>query len=259
MTAPDEPVGEATQAQIAAIVGNAQRLGLTWTLRQATITDVNPTVLGIYDGDTGGIAGQGGTPIAMTSMIGSLLLGQRVYVIGVPPSGNFVVGSVIVPYYKTILLGMSASSVTFTGIPPTLRKLRLDWTARGDTAATTTLVGLRINSVATASYSYQTLTRSPARPSRPHPARRPSSGPASPPRPPRRRASTAVAAATSSAGIAPLRLPGHDRLGSGAGHVGLSLRGQRRGLHRLRAIPEPEVLASPGNFITGSYFQLRGE
>jgi hypothetical protein len=67
-----------------AIVDNAKRLGLTWTLTLATVTSINP-VQAITDGDT--------VIIGMTSMIGPLTLGQRVYVIQVPPSGNFIVGS----------------------------------------------------------------------------------------------------------------------------------------------------------------------
>lgn len=68
-----------------AIVNNAKRLGLTWTLTLATVTNASP-VEAIVDGDS--------VPIGMVSMVGFLSLGQRVYVIQVPPSGNFIVGFV---------------------------------------------------------------------------------------------------------------------------------------------------------------------
>ena len=68
------------------IVDNAKRLGLEWTLRIATVLDgTNPlAVSATYDSDP--------ASIDMTSMIGYLAGGQRVYVIAVPPSGNFIVG-----------------------------------------------------------------------------------------------------------------------------------------------------------------------
>jgi hypothetical protein len=67
-----------------ALVRNADRLGLTWTIALATIFRDDP-LEAIYDGDS--------VPIGMISMIGVVLVGQRVYVIKVPPSGNFICGS----------------------------------------------------------------------------------------------------------------------------------------------------------------------
>jgi hypothetical protein len=76
----------AAVASARAVVDNAKRLGLIWTLRAATVVDgINPAaVLAIYDGDT--------TVIAMTSMLGPLPTGIRVYALGVPPAGNFITG-----------------------------------------------------------------------------------------------------------------------------------------------------------------------
>lgn len=81
-----EPGGAAAEAQytVQAVQDNAERLGLTWRRRRATITSPDPT--GIIDADT--------EPIAMTSLIGNVRPGQRVYVDTVPPSGNFIVGLV---------------------------------------------------------------------------------------------------------------------------------------------------------------------
>jgi hypothetical protein len=77
-----EAIGVAAQA----IVANAKRLGLTWTLRMATVREgEDPTnILAIYDGDT--------EPIGMTSMVGLIAPDSRVYVLQVPPGGNYIVG-----------------------------------------------------------------------------------------------------------------------------------------------------------------------
>jgi hypothetical protein len=72
------------------IVQNANRLGLTWTLQLATVTEGNspPKVSAAYDGDPD-------NAITMTSIIGGCEAGARVYAIAVPPSGNFIIGYVV--------------------------------------------------------------------------------------------------------------------------------------------------------------------
>jgi hypothetical protein len=77
-----ELIGVAAQS----IVENANRLGLTWTLRLATVIAVKGggIVDAIYDGDT--------EAISMVSMIGTTYMGGRVYVIAVPPAGNYIIG-----------------------------------------------------------------------------------------------------------------------------------------------------------------------
>lgn len=69
-----------------AIVDSANRLGLTWRLRVGTVveTGANPTV--VLDGDE--------QPIGVVPMSGNPAADSRVYVITVPPSGNFIVGQV---------------------------------------------------------------------------------------------------------------------------------------------------------------------
>lgn len=68
-----------------AIVDRAKHLGLTWGLRMATVVDgSNPqAVVATYDGDD--------TAIGMVSMVGPLVVNARVYVLQVPPGGNFIV------------------------------------------------------------------------------------------------------------------------------------------------------------------------
>jgi hypothetical protein len=73
-----------------AIIDNANRLGLTWTMRPATVsslaftTTTNPTHI-IYDGDT--------ATVAAVSVCGVPPPGSRVLCIQLPPSGNFIIGS----------------------------------------------------------------------------------------------------------------------------------------------------------------------
>jgi hypothetical protein len=78
----------ATLASVSAkeIVQQAKALGLTWTLRIATIvTSSLRTLTIVFDGDT--------VAISATNVTGEkLLAGDRVYCIIVPQSGNFVIG-----------------------------------------------------------------------------------------------------------------------------------------------------------------------
>lgn len=73
-----------------AIVENAGRLGLTWGISPATVQQAsvsNGFVQLIMDGDT--------TPIQAMSLVGGLLPGWRVMVMKVPPSNNYVIGSLV--------------------------------------------------------------------------------------------------------------------------------------------------------------------
>jgi len=69
-----------------ALIDNAKRLGLTWQLRLATVVDAisGNQLLVQLDGDD--------TSITIVSMIGLVPATKRVYVISIPPSGNFAVG-----------------------------------------------------------------------------------------------------------------------------------------------------------------------
>jgi hypothetical protein len=103
----DETVAEAPElvgVGVQTVVEDANRLGLTWQLKLATVTDNSPAQA-IYDGDT--------AAIGMVSMIGSLEVGARVYVLVVPPSGNFVVGQVVNQQSGTEIITF-ASATFFT-------------------------------------------------------------------------------------------------------------------------------------------------
>lgn len=88
-----EPLGEGAgamaQAQIQALIQNAQKLGLIWGLRPATVAGYDgSTALAVMDGDT--------EPIAVIPMISALYAGQRVYVITVPPGGNYAIAMPVI-------------------------------------------------------------------------------------------------------------------------------------------------------------------
>jgi len=136
---------------VQAVTDNSSRLGLTWQLRAGTVTTSSPLSV-IYDGDSVGIM--------MTSMVGDLDIGQRVYAISVPPSGNFVCGfpgtNPIAMYKARNTLGATSSDVTFVGIPTNLRYLRLTWYAAVDAAAIQ-LISHQVGGDTTAVYSYTNL------------------------------------------------------------------------------------------------------
>lgn len=71
-----------------ALVANANRLGITWRLRLGTVTsaiDENSALVRL-DGDT--------NSITVVSMMGDIAAGRRVYVITIPPGGNYAIGLV---------------------------------------------------------------------------------------------------------------------------------------------------------------------
>jgi hypothetical protein len=96
-----EILSEVVGVTAKAVVDNADRLGLTWSLRLATVTGKNGEfVTARYDGDSAGID--------MVSMIGPVAASSRVYVLKVPPSGNFIVGTTQ-PVTVAVCLGANAS------------------------------------------------------------------------------------------------------------------------------------------------------
>ena len=150
MTDPTVPVSDiatsASSAAASALIQNADRLGLKWDLKPATVSQVEPVVTVVYDGDT--------TPITAVSMIGNVSIDQRVYVIFVPPSGNFIIGRLSdtgQQFLARQTLSTSQASVAFT-VPANLRELEVSWSAEGDFAAATVQVRIRLNSVTSSNY-----------------------------------------------------------------------------------------------------------
>lgn len=78
-------IPEIATASVAALVDNAKRLGLTWDLKLATVTTTaSAVVMGICDGDT--------QAIGLRPLTGMPIAGQRVWVISIPPAGNYIIG-----------------------------------------------------------------------------------------------------------------------------------------------------------------------
>lgn len=72
-----------------ALIDNANRLGLQWTLRPASVTNLNPLQV-LVDGNTSSIA-------ATTMLAQQFSFNQRVFVLIIPPAGNYVVGVITTP------------------------------------------------------------------------------------------------------------------------------------------------------------------
>lgn len=142
------PHAVAADASTSALVENASRLGLKWDLRPATIVKVEPVpshglnapnVLVLVDGDS--------TFLPATPMIQDLQIGERVYVIIVPPSGLFIAGrsAPLSIYRARQTLVSSLATVVFSDIPRNLRELEIGYSARGDAAAAISEIRMRIN------------------------------------------------------------------------------------------------------------------
>ena len=137
-----------TQAE--AMVERAKHLGLTWTLRPATVTDLgaNPSV--ICDGDT--------AVLGAISLIGQVFDGKRVTMLQIPPGGNFIIGTYGEgQFYQARTTLTTAANVIFSGIPTNLRSLKLSWTARGTAAVATQAISMQFNADASAAYYHEFL------------------------------------------------------------------------------------------------------
>lgn len=114
MTGPDSGAAAAAQYTVQAVQENAERLGLIWKRKRATVITADPTAT--LDGDS--------EPIAMTSLIGNVRAGQRVYVDVVPPSANFIVG--VIPLLPRLRL-RNASFTLNGGVDQTI-----SWTTQDE-------------------------------------------------------------------------------------------------------------------------------
>jgi hypothetical protein len=86
MTQPTATLAATTSVE--ELVEQAHRLGLTWDLRPATINSVDTTsnlVFATYDGDA--------ESIPMINLKGSIVAGERVMAMFVPPQGNYIIGT----------------------------------------------------------------------------------------------------------------------------------------------------------------------
>ena len=88
MTDDRREAAELVGVGVQALVENASRLGLTWDIRLGTVIDRGPRPLIHMDGDDESIS------IGAVPMAGNPAIGQRVYVLLIPPGGAFMVGQV---------------------------------------------------------------------------------------------------------------------------------------------------------------------
>lgn len=88
---------------VKALVANAKRLGLTWSLRPATTSSTQgSTVMSVVlDGDT--------AEVSAVSLCGFQQDGARVMVMSVPPAGSFVVGRLGTPEPNTSIVSTEGS------------------------------------------------------------------------------------------------------------------------------------------------------
>lgn len=86
MNEPFEQIPDLLSVGTQALVANASRLGITWRLRLATVTELSSedSFIARMDGDD--------ESIQVVSMIGAQVVGARVYVITIPPAGNYAIG-----------------------------------------------------------------------------------------------------------------------------------------------------------------------
>lgn len=139
------------------MVSEARRLGISWELTLGTVADGAASLV-TCDGDT--------EPIAVASMVGVLTTGDRVYVLQVPPSGNFVMGYASqrpTMYYRRIILSEAQASPYSITVPSNLSSLTI--TARIRTTYggfAGEVLTARIAGSSAANYSYQQFQMSGA-------------------------------------------------------------------------------------------------
>jgi len=147
----DAPSTVPIDAAVTEIVADPARLGLTWGLKQASIVSLDPTITAQVDGDD--------KTITVYSMIGDLFIGQRVFILVVPPGGNFVCGSpngIGIPHRDRKIVTAATGSVTFT-VSPAYRKILISWTARATNAVTVQNILMQINGDVTFAYAYELI------------------------------------------------------------------------------------------------------
>ena len=152
----ESPVG-ANDALFAAegvkeVRANASALQLTWGIRFGTVVNIDPlddnVIMMTLDGS--GVA-----VVPALSLIGKRPIGERCAVLSTPPSGLYIVAAVAAagPQYQVQqILSSSASSITFSNIPTSLRRLEVSYRARGTAAINASEMTFQANGVGSASY-----------------------------------------------------------------------------------------------------------
>lgn len=103
--------GADTAATVQAIKDNAQRLGLTWQIQYATVSDGSDAgaIIVTFDGDDLSV------PTPAVSLVGVLTDGQRVAVLSTPPDGAYVIGILTgLPFAQTVTMAYGQAGVFTT-------------------------------------------------------------------------------------------------------------------------------------------------
>lgn len=145
---------EDTISLVQAMVANAQRLGLIWEFKYATVTNGNdPAAIQIhFDNDSEN------SPVTAVSIIGNLGVGTRVAVITVPPSGQYIIADLMGgnTFRKKVLVTSTVASVQIN-VPEDICVLEIDYQVRGTIVATFSDMYFRINNDSNAQYIYRIL------------------------------------------------------------------------------------------------------
>ena len=123
MTAPSPAVPASVEIAAAQeIVADADRLGLQWQIRPATVQRIidATSVLAVYDGDT--------EPVPMVQLVGGVGPNDRVYAIFVPPQGNYIISLPAYQYNTDVITTDVAATQTTVGAAE-LDLARLSWPA----------------------------------------------------------------------------------------------------------------------------------
>ena len=113
-----------TAALIQTVKDNARRLGLAWDVTMAQVSNIggaDPTnVSVIFDSDSD----SGAVTAGVISMIGVLAPGERVYVMTVPPAGNYIIGAAAV--FRPVAYGRRSAAKS--GIAADSGLVGVEWT-----------------------------------------------------------------------------------------------------------------------------------
>lgn len=146
-------------ALIQTVQENAKRLGVSWDLTMATVVDGSDSgaISATFDAD----ADSGAATLGLISTIGAVAPSARVYVVQIPPAGNYIIGLATQPgifYARKTVKEQSApaSTVTFF-VPPNLRELEVTFSAAGTNAALLVDLRMRLNGDTGANYFTQQL------------------------------------------------------------------------------------------------------
>lgn len=132
-------------ATIQTLQENAKRLGLSWDLTMATIQDGSSAsnISAVFDAD----ASTGNATQGLISIVGTLTPGARVYVLQIPPAGNYVIGMAppiperVLAHATSISLATLTTEIVLLTLPPVVFPAGGAFEIRAKAAESTTVAG----------------------------------------------------------------------------------------------------------------------